>query len=339
MAIPHSTWPAMSLGRLGFGAAQLGNLGRETTDDEARAAVDAAWDGGIRYFDTAPHYGLGLSESRLGAALADRRRDDYILSTKVGRLIVDDPGGVRRLDDEGFVVSGTKRRHWDLSRDGIRRSIDESLTRLGLDRVDIAYLHDPDARPSQALDEALPALIELRDQGVVRAVGAGMNQSAMIADFIRELPIDVVMLAGRFTLYEQTALDDLLPLALERGTGVVAAGVYNSGLLSSAVVSDDASYDYGPAPRPIIERVREIAAICARYGTDLPTVAAQFPLRHPAISSVVIGMRTASHVRSNIERLHAAIDPGLWSALADADVIPIELATQSTTISTEEASL
>ena len=327
-----------SFGRLGFGAAQLGNLGRETTDDEARAAVDAAWDRGIRYFDTAPHYGLGLSESRLGAALADRPRDEYILSTKVGRLIVDDPEGVSRSDDEGFAVSGVRRRRWDLSRDGIRRSIDDSLTRLGLDRVDIAYLHDPDARPRQALEEALPALIELRDEGVVRAVGAGMNQSAMLAQFVRELPIDVVMLAGRFTLLEQPALDDLLPLALERGVEVVAAGVYNSGLLSSAVVPDDASYDYGPAPRSIIERVREIAAICALYGADLPTVAAQFPLRYPAISSVVIGMRTASHVHSNIERLHAAIDPQLWSALAHAEVIPAAFAIQPAEPSTEEAS-
>ncbi|MEV4689397.1 aldo/keto reductase [Microbacterium sp. LWH3-1.2] len=326
-----------SSGPLGFGAAQLGNLGRETTKEEARAAVDAAWDEGIRYFDTAPHYGLGLSECRLGAALADRPRDQFVLSTKVGRLIVDDPADVVRPDDEGFVVSGVRRRRWDLSRDGIRRSIDESLTRLSLDRVDIAYLHDPDALRTQALDEALPALIELRDEGVVRAVGAGMNQSAMLAEFVRELPIDVVMLAGRFTLFEQTALDDLLPLALQRGTSVVAAGVYNSGLLSNSTVPDGASYDYGPAPRPIIERVREIAAICARYGADLPTVALQFPFRHPAISSVVIGMRTASHVRSNIERLHAAIDPELWSALADADVIPAELATPSIS-SIEQAS-
>ena len=339
MSVVHSPGSVKSLGPLGFGAAQLGNLGRETTNEDARAAVDAAWDEGIRYFDTAPHYGLGLSECRLGAALADRPRDQFVLSTKVGRLVVDDPAGVVRPDDEGFVVSGVRRRRWDLSRDGIRRSIEESLTRLSLDTVDIAYLHDPDALRTQALDEALPALIELREDGVVRAVGAGMNQSAMLAEFVRELPIDVVMLAGRFTLFEQTALDDLLPLALQRGTSVVAAGVYNSGLLSRAVVPDDASYDHGPAPRLIIERVREIAAICARYGADLPTVAAQFPLRHPAISSVVIGMRTASHVRSNIERLHTAIDPELWSALADADVIPVDLATQPITPSTEEASL
>ena len=338
MSVSAPLWSARSLGRLGFGAAQLGNLGRETSDHEAREAVDTAWEGGIRYFDTAPHYGLGLSESRLGAALRDRPRDEYALSTKVGRLIVEEPDGIRRPDDEGFVVSGLRRRRWDLSRDGIRRSIDESLTRLGLDRVDIAYLHDPDAQRAQALDEALPALIELRDEGLVRAVGAGMNQSAMLADFVRELPIDIVMLAGRFTLFEQTAIDDLLPLALERGTAVVAAGVYNSGLLSSAIVPDDASYDYGPAPLPVIERVREIAAICARYGADLPSVAAQFPLRHPAIASVVIGMRTTAHVRSNIERLHSPISPELWSALADAGVIPAGLAAEPHAPRTDETS-
>jgi D-threo-aldose 1-dehydrogenase len=333
-----STAPAsngLTLGRLGFGAAQLGNLGHETTDAEAAAAVDAAWDAGIRSFDTAPHYGLGLSETRLGAALAERPRDQYVLSTKVGRLIEDDPGGVVRPDDEGFAVSGVQRRRWDLTRDGIRRSIDDSLARLGLDRIDIAYLHDPDDRRAQALDEALPALIELRDEGVVRAVGAGMNQSGMLADFVRELPIDIVMLAGRFTLFEQTALDDLLPLAHERGTDVVAAGVYNSGLLSGAVVPDDAWYDYGPAPRPIIQRAREIAAICARHGTDLPTAALQFPLRHPAVRSVVVGMRTARHVRSNNERLDAPLDPELWWALADAGVIPAELAPPPTTPSLE----
>ncbi|WP_084800709.1 aldo/keto reductase, partial [Promicromonospora kroppenstedtii] len=231
---------------LGLGAAPAGNLYRATTDDEAYATFQAAWDAGIRYFDTAPHYGLGLSERRLGAYLRTRPRDELVISTKVGRLLVPSPETADRRDPEMFDVPATSRRVWDFSRDGVLASIEASLERTGLDRIDVAYLHDPDEHWTQAAHEALPALVELRDQGVVGAIGAGMNQSAMLARFVRETDVDVVMCAGRFTLLEQPALADLLPAAAERGVAVVAAAVYNSGLLAQDRPPSDATYDYAP---------------------------------------------------------------------------------------------
>lgn len=307
----------LSVTELGFGAAQLGNLFRETTDEEGQAAVEAAWDAGIRYFDTAPHYGLGLSERRLGAALADRSRDDYVLSTKVGRLIVPSGYPDGTMDDEGFAVPATSRRQYDLSRDGIRRSVDESLERLGLDRIDIAYLHDPDDYGPAAHAEAIPALIELRDEGVVSAVGAGMNQSAMPAEFVRRHDIDVIMLAGRYTLLEQGALDELLPLAVDRGVSIVAAAVYNSGLLSRPRPAADAHYDYGPAPAAMIARANAIADTCEEFGITLPEAAIAYPLRHPAVVSVVVGMRTADQVVGTAERYATRIPEDFWRVLAE----------------------
>lgn len=312
----------LSLTELGFGAAQLGNLVRATTDDEASAAVASAYDRGIRYFDTAPHYGLGLSERRLGAALSAYPRDEFVLSTKVGRLIVPNEaydGSAR--DDEGFDVPADLRRRFDLSRDGIRRSIDESLERLGLDRIDIAYLHDPDAYGPEAHAEAIPALIELRDEGIVRAVGAGMNQSAMPTEFVLRHDIDLIMLAGRYTLLEQGALDDLLPAAAERGVGIVAAGVYNSGLLSRPRPPADARYDYAQAPAEIIARADAVADVCEAFGVTLPEAALAFALRHPTVVSVVVGMRTADQVEQTIERYAVDVPDGLWSTLADRGLL------------------
>lgn len=312
----------LSVTELGFGAAQLGNLARATTDDEAAAAVDRAYARGIRTFDTAPHYGLGLSERRLGAALAAHPRDEYVLSTKVGRLIVPNEAydGTAR-DDEGFDVPADLRRRYDLSRDGIRRSLDESLERLGLDRIDIAYLHDPDDHGPEAHAEAIPALIELRDEGVVRAVGAGMNQSAMPTEFVLRHDIDLIMLAGRYTLLEQGALDDLLPAVAERGVGIVAAGVYNSGLLSRARPPADARYDYAQAPAEVIARANAIADVCESFGVTLPEAALAFPLRHPSVVSVVVGMRTAEQVDQTIERFGVDVPAGLWPALVERGLL------------------
>ena len=223
----------LPLTELSLGCAQLGNLYRPIDDGQARATVEAAWAEGIRYFDTAPHYGLGLSERRLGAALSGRARGDYVLSTKVGRLL--EPAASHGLmDDGGFAVPADFRRVWDFSRDGVLRSLADSLERLGVDRVDIVYLHDPDDHRDDAFLRAYPALEELRSQGLVKAIGAGMNQSAMLADFARHTDVDVLMLAGRYTLLEQSALDDLLPVCADRGVAVVAAGVFNSGLLARA---------------------------------------------------------------------------------------------------------
>ncbi|RFA10810.1 aldo/keto reductase [Subtercola boreus] len=321
---------ATSVTEVGFGAAQFGNLFRETTEAEAEGAFEAAWAGGIRYFDTAPHYGLGLSERRLGRLLQGRSRDDFALSTKVGRLIVDNPAGAGQQDDEGFAVPATSRREWDFSADGVRRSLDASLERLGLDRIDIVYLHDPDDFGEQALAEAIPALIELRDQGMIGAVGAGMNQSQLLARFVQESDIDVVMLAGRYTLLEQPALADLLPLALERGVSVVAAGVYNSGLLAGARPRNGAMYNYEPAPPELLARTNAIADVCERHGVTLPEAAIAFPLLHPAVVSVVMGLRTEAQAQETLARFEALVPDALWSDLVGEGLLAAEALTAAT---------
>jgi D-threo-aldose 1-dehydrogenase len=302
------------LTEISLGCSQLGNLYRAISDEQAAATVQAAWDGGIRYFDTAPHYGLGLSERRLGAALAGRPRTEYVISTKVGRRLeqLEAPAG---RDPEGFDVPATHRRVWDFSRDGVRRSLEQSLERLGLDRVDIVYLHDPDEHYREALDAAYPALHELRAQGVIRAIGAGMNQSAMLADFARHTDMDLFMLAGRYTLLEQPALRDLLPLCVQRGIGVVAAAVFNSGLLAEPTPADDARYNYASVPASLLRRARRIAAVCERLGTSLPAAALAFPRAHPAVVSVCVGARSREQITRNLELVSTRVPAGLWGEL------------------------
>jgi aryl-alcohol dehydrogenase-like predicted oxidoreductase len=306
---------AVALTELGLGVSQFGNLYRKTTDEEARSAVDAAWVAGIRYFDTAPHYGLGLSERRLGALLADRPRNEYVLSTKVGRLLVPSPETAGERDDQGFDVPATHRRVWDFSRDGVRRSLDASLDRLGLDRVDVVYLHDPDQHWEEASRQAVPALTELRDQGVIGAVGVGMNQSAMLADFISQCDIDLAMCASRYTILGQEALRDMLPAALDRGVGVVIAGVYNSGLLAQNRPATNARYDYEAAPGDVVARVHRIADVCERYGVTVPAAALAFVRAHPAVIATVVGARSGSQVDSNVARARTPIPGDLWAEL------------------------
>jgi D-threo-aldose 1-dehydrogenase len=311
----------VSMPPLGFGAAQLGNLQQETSDEEAAQSVDAAWEAGVRHYDTAPHYGLGLSERRLGAALASQARDELLVSTKVGRLLVPSPATADQPDDQGFAVPASVRRVWDFSADGIRRSLDSSLERLAMDRVDIVYLHDPDDHWDEASGSGLPALEALREEGVIDAIGVGMNQSAMPAEFVRRHDIDVVMLAGRYTLLDQSALDDLLPLATERGVRIVAAGVYNSGLLSEAQPRAGATYDYVSAPAELVDRARRLAAVCEAHGVDLPTAAIHFPLRHPAVASVVVGARSSDQARLNVQRLAAPVPEDLWAELESSGLV------------------
>ena len=307
----------------GFGGAQLGNLYRETSDEDAAAAIAAAWDLGVRYFDTAPHYGLGLSERRIGLALASRPRSEYVLSTKVGKMLEPSPATANRMDDEGFAVPASFRRRYDFSREAVLRSVEQSLARLGTDHLDIAYLHDPDEHWESASTTGIGALTELREQGVVKAIGAGMNQSAMLARFVRETDVDVVMVAGRYSLLDQRALEDLLPAAIERGVAVVDAGVYNSGLLSRDHVPADAKYDYGPAPRELIDRANAIAAVCEANRTTLPVAATQFPLRHPAVACVVIGCRNRAQVESSVQRLTAPIADRLWADLTTSRLVRV----------------
>ena len=310
----------ISLSELSLGGSQLGNLHREVADADAKATIDAAWDLGVRYFDTAPHYGLGLSERRLGAGLGSRPRNEYVLSTKVGRLL-EPLAVVEGEDDDGFVVPATHRRVFDFSRNGIRRSLEESLERLRLDRLDVVYLHDPDDHLREVLETGFPALQELRDEGAVGAIGAGMNDAALLAQLVRETEMDVVMLAGRYTLLEQAALDELLPLCEERRVGVVAAGVFNSGLLAHARPPQDARYDYGDAPKKLIERSRAIAEVCERHGTTLPAAALAFPLAHPAVVSVCVGARSAEQMRRNAALYGAAIAPELWTELKSQGLV------------------
>jgi D-threo-aldose 1-dehydrogenase len=301
---------------LGFGAAPIGNLYREVPDQEAIDAVITAWEGGIRYFDTAPHYGLGLSEHRLGTALAGQDRDSYVLSTKIGRLLRPNPSPHGK-DNEGFDVADDLFRFRDYSRDGVLRSIEESLTRLRTDRIDIVYIHDPDDYWTEAVEEAAPALSALRDEGVIGAWGAGMNQSAMLHRFVTETDIDVVMLAGRYTLLEQGAAADLLPACMEREVGVVNVGVFNSGLLSKERPARDATYNYEPAPQELLDRANLLADVCEGHGTTLPAAALKYPYQHPAVTSVVLGMRTPAQVKQNLDLASQTVPDALWDELRE----------------------
>ncbi|MFF8392470.1 aldo/keto reductase [Streptomyces sp. NPDC016172] len=299
---------------LALGCAALGNLLHPVTDEDAHATVEAAWDAGVRTFDTAPHYGLGLSERRLGAALRDRPRDTYTLSTKVGRLLVPHPEGGAEDDlAHGFAVPAAHRRVWDFSADGVLRSLEASLERLGLDRVDVALLHDPDDHAEQALREAYPALERLRAEGVIGAIGVGMNQSALPARFLRETDIDVVLLAGRYTLLEQDSLTELLPEATARGRSVVIGGVFNSGLLTAP--RPGATYDYAPAPQPVLDRALRLLEVCERHGVPLRAAALRFPFGHPAVTSVLTGARSPQEVRDTVEQLRRPIPDALWEEL------------------------
>ncbi|MCP2636179.1 aldo/keto reductase [Microbacterium sp. HD4P20] len=313
------------MGRIGYGAANLGNLHRELTDDEAWAVLDAAWDSGVRAFDTAPHYGLGLSERRLGAFLRAKPRDEYVLSTKVGRLLRVNPDDDGSLDlDNDFHVPAALRRVWDFSGEGIRTSLEESLERLGLDRVDILYLHDPERHDLDlAVAQALPALVELRESGVVSAVGVGTMTTAAIEAVTAAAALDLVMIAGRYTLLEQPAAS-VLPEMSRRGTSAVAASVFNSGLLASPRPERDARYEYGRLPDELWDRLVRIADICDAHQVPLPAAAIQFPLRAAVVRSVVVGGSRPAQVSENAARMNEEIPEALWADLAAAGLIPQE---------------
>jgi D-threo-aldose 1-dehydrogenase len=319
----------LAVTRLGFGAASIGGVFDLVDDRDGLATIDHAWDVGVRYFDVAPLYGYGIAERRLGRVLGGHGRDEFVLSTKVGKLVrrVDEvePGadidrdafGDRRdadpNQDSGYRVV------FDYSRDGILRSVDESLSRLGLDRIDILYIHDPDDHWEAAIGEAYPTLHRLREEGVVRAIGAGMNQSAMLARFAREGDFDVFLLAGRYTLLDQDALSELLPTCLERNVAVVIGGVMNSGIL--AAPGQDGRFNYKPAPPAIVERARLLAAACARHDVPLKAAAIQFPLAHPAVVSVVAGVGRIAHLDEYPSFMRQPIPGALWDDLATEGLI------------------
>jgi D-threo-aldose 1-dehydrogenase len=295
---------ALTVPRLGIGTAPLGGLYAPVSRADAVATIHAALDRGITFFDTAPHYGGGQSEEQLGAALAGVPRDRYVLATKVGRTVTADGRSVK-----------------EFTRDAVLRGIEGSLKRLGIDRIDILHIHDPDTEYQQALDEVYPVLDELRAAGVITAVGVGQNQWEMPADFVRDVQLDCLLLAGRYTLLEQGALPVLLPLCQDRAVSVFLGGVFNSGILVTGA-QPGAKYNYFDAPPAIMDRVRRIEAICARHGVPLAHAAVQYPAAHPAVTSLVIGTRSVAEVVALGEAWQAAIPVKLWVDLREAGLIP-----------------
>ncbi|MEU3986165.1 aldo/keto reductase [Streptomyces sp. NPDC026672] len=315
----------LRVSRLGLGLASLGGLFAPVSDEAAAAAVGAAWDLGVRLYDTAPVYGYGRSETRTGAALAARDRDAYVLCTKVGRLI--EPGGSDTQPIWADPPPGVGPR-LDYSYAGVLRSVEESLERLGLDRVDVLHVHDPDEDFGTAVTQAYRALAELRDRGVVGAVSIGVNHAPVAARFLREAAApgpDCVLLAGRYTLFDRSGLDDLLPLCAERGVAVMAAGVYQSGLLADP--RPGAPHGYAEVPAELAERIRVLRRVCADF--DVPPLAAavQFPLGHPAVVSVVVGARSADEVAQNVALFDRPVPEAFWAAVKDAGLLARETPT------------
>lgn len=297
---------------IGLGCAPLGNLFAAVAADDAQRTVDGAWAAGLRFFDTAPLYGNGLSEIRLGAALRSRPRDDYVLATKVGRLLRPRIGqGLPTI----FAAAPPLEPVVDFSRDGVTKSIAESLERLGTDRLDVVHVHDPDDHEQNALDGAFPALIELREQGVIGAVGCGMNQWEMLDRFVERVDLDCVLLAGRWTLLDRSGGEQLLPRCLDRHVGVVIGGVFNSGLLADPDGSP--MYDYAAAPPDLVVRAEAMRDACARHGVTLVAAAIQFALRHPAVSSVVVGARTPAEITADAAAADVHVPDQLWSELTE----------------------
>jgi D-threo-aldose 1-dehydrogenase len=304
MALPTTRFgrSGLMVTRLGLGSAPIGNRSDPADADQLIATVRAALKQGINLIDTAPLYGAGYAEQLLGQALAGVPRDSYILSTKVGRLVHAD----------GSV-------HFNFSREAVLRSLEESLKRLGLDRVDIALIHDPDNHAEQAFRETFPALAELRAQGVVRAIGAGMNQWEMEQRFIKEADPDVFLLAGRYTLLEQTSLD-FLELCRTRDVGIMLGGVYNSGILATGV-KGGGNYNYAPPPPEIAEKANKIETICGSHGVPLHVAAVRFAAAHPAVCSLVLGAVAPAEVNANVAALSTPVPAELWHELREAGLI------------------
>lgn len=313
---------------LAFGAATVGNLYREISEERAWETLEAAWDAGIRHFDTAPHYGIGLSERRLGAFLQTKPRGEFILSTKVGRLL--EPVAEVEGDDMAFdfAVPRTHVRRVDNSDSGIRRSLEDSLERLGLDRVDVLYLHDPEEAPEgleSALDQGLPALRALREEGTVGAVGIGSKDVGALTSAAKSGIVDTLMISGRFTLLEQPAAAELLPEMATRGVSGVAVSIFNSGLLAKPRPAADARYEYSAASRELIDRANRIADICEHHGIDLPTAAIAFPLLHPAIDARVVSASSRQQTEQTARRAGTPVPHGVWTDLAEQGLIDAAL--------------
>ena len=303
--------------RLGLGTAPIGGLYEAVTDEDASATIAEAVDSGMRFFDTAPQYGHGLAETRLGRGLTALPRDEIVVATKVGRLLRELPS-----TDSVRYYHGTPDVNpiFDFSEQGVLRSVAESLERLALDRVDVLHIHDPDEHYDEAAGGAFRALERLRDEGTIRAIGAGMNQSAMLARLARAADFDCFLLAGRYTLLDQDALAELLPLCAERGISIIVGGVYNSGLLADP--KPGATFNYAAVDEARLERALALKAVCERHGIPLKAAAIQFPLAHPAVACVVTGARSAGELAENVGMLQVEIPADVWSELRAERLLP-----------------
>lgn len=330
MALKKRHWDRLGNGgvtftELGFGSAPLGNLYRAISDADARATLDAAWEGGVRYFDTAPLYGLGLAETRLNSFLRDKPRDEYVLSSKIGRLILPCAPEHRSGVGKWFEVP-QRREHFDYTYDGVMRSFEHSFTRLGVERIDILYVHDlcvfshgskeiSDMRIEEFFGgRGYDAMISLRDQGLIKAIGGGVNEWQVCHTLAERGDFDLFLLAGRYTLLEQDALDSFLPLCDSRGIGIVTGGPYNSGILATGA-KPGAYYNYDPAPQHIMDRVDAIEAVCRDHDVRLVDAAFHFPLLHPAHVTVIPGGQSVEETQGNLQAAHAEIPTALWDDL------------------------
>jgi D-threo-aldose 1-dehydrogenase len=313
---------------MGFGAAPIGNFLKPISEEVAAGMIERAWGAGMRYFDTAPLYGHGLSELRLGQALRWKRRQDYVLSSKVGRLL--HPAPRKSIDFAPWVDAAPFALEFDYSYDGTMRSLDDTLQRMAIERIDIAFIHDCDVfthGPKQqkiyfkeAMEGSYRALLKLREEGVVKAIGFGVNEWQVCHEALKRGDFDCFLLAGRYTLLEQESLDEFLPLCEARNAAVVIGGGLNSGILATGAVPG-AKYNYSPAPPEIMEKVRRIEAVCAVHKVPLPAAALQFLLAHPAIASHVPGTRTVAQMEQNIAWISHPIPPALWQDLKGSGLL------------------
>jgi D-threo-aldose 1-dehydrogenase len=352
---------------LGLGTVPLGGLYEPIPDAQGEALVRRSFELGVRLFDTAPQYGSGLAETRLGAVLPDLPRDQIIVSTKVGRLLRPvtfatktrrvmaesiRSGDVRRLAGDAVKVVRRLARgssgvdvqlgapfdrdqaalepYYDFSYDGVMRSVDESLTRLRLDRVDMLYIHDPDHHFSAAMDGAFRALDRLRADQTVGAIGVGMNQTTMLVKFAREAPFDCLLAAGRYTLLDQEALDALIPECQRHGISLIVGGVYNSGILADP--TPGAKFNYERAPTAVLERAQRIQAVCASHGIPLMAAAIQFPLGNPVVAAVLTGVRSVAEIEQNVAMFQVDIPDGLWQDLRSEGLLPADAPTPSSAL-------
>ena len=313
----------LTVTRLGLGASVIGGLFAPVDEAEGHAVVRAALEHGVAYLDTAPLYGLGRSERLVGDVVRTVARDSFVVSTKVGRLLRADPPRFESLPAGMWHVPSDLKPVFDFSREGVRQSVEESLERLGLERLDIVYVHDPHEHLLQAIDEALPALHELRSEGLVDAIGVGMDDPAALARIVREADVDCVLLAGRYTLLDQQAAADLLPLCGRTGVGVVIGGVFNSGVLADPTLG--ARFDYAPTEPDVLERARRLREVCAAHRIPLAAAALQFPLGDPAVCSVLTGVRSVEELAQNVRNFDLPVPGALWHELLDEGLLPAEM--------------